>query len=161
MKKNLRGILMILLISVSVIGNIIFAVKIQKLENKLAEEKNPTFEQAKQKVSTQIAFSGDLSERQVVPEIEYWPTGKEAREHLYKVCSAGKFSALTDIGVNNNFYMVLQKDSNFIDSRFSHLGEGDFYFQAPLSEAGTYLLAVNYRGVTLWFAFEVDEVEKK
>lgn len=157
MKENLREILIILLISVSVIGNIIFAVKIQKLENKLAEEKNPTFEQAKQKVSTRIAFFGNLSERQVVPEIEYWPTGEEAQKHIYKVCSAGDFYARTRIGVNNNFYMVLQKDSKLIDSRFSYLGDGVYDFSAALSEAGTYFLAVDYRGVSLWFAFEVDE----
>ena len=133
-EKKWRKTLEKLLIFVPVIGNIISAVKIQELENMLEKEKNPSFEQAQQKVSTRIHFSDwDFYKHLAAPKIEYWPTWKEAIQHSYKVCSNGNFSAITDVGINNNFYMGLWNEKNPADSInnshiFSH-GGGVFDFE--------------------------------
>lgn len=161
MRKKWRKFLVKLLIFVPIIGNIIGATRIKELENDLEKERNPSFEQAQQRISTRIEFSDwDFSEHLFAPQIKYWPTAEEALKNPYKVCSNGNFTAMTNAGRHNNFYMGLwnAKDSgSSLKSYIFFHGDGVFEFKAPLSEAGTYLLAVDYRGASLWFAFEVEK----
>lgn len=155
MKRKIRQLLML-----PIVGQVVCLVHIQNLESELNKERNPSFEQAKKKLHTEIRFS-DWGIYEVVPKIEYWSTWKDALDHTIKVYSNGNrdVSIITHTGVKDNCYMGLWEEDYkgcSIESNSSLIASGVLELRASLPELGRYVTIINYRGVDLYFAFEVE-----